>query len=74
MSKRMVSVGDLVVDLVLDVKLPVTVDHHQMSPTVLFEPGGAATAGGLTSRDNSDLLTSGPPVAQCLQQNCCLYR
>lgn len=43
MTKRIVSVGDLVVDLLLDVKLPVKVDEHQMSQTVVFEPGGAST-------------------------------
>lgn len=43
MAKRIASVGDLVVDLVLDVVLPAQIDQHQMSPSLLFEPGGAAT-------------------------------
>lgn len=43
MPKQIVSVGDLVVDLVLDVKLPAKINEHQMSPTLLFEPGGAAS-------------------------------
>lgn len=41
MAKHIVSVGDLVVDLVLEVQLPVTIDQHQISPSLLFEPGGA---------------------------------
>lgn len=43
MTERLVSVGDLVVDLLLEVRLPVVVDAHQMSPTLLVEPGGACT-------------------------------
>ena len=43
MPKQIVSIGDLVVDLVLDVNLPANIDEHQMSPTLLFEPGGAAS-------------------------------
>jgi sugar/nucleoside kinase (ribokinase family) len=42
MAKQIVSIGDLVIDLVLDVKLPVTINQHQMSPSLQFEPGGAA--------------------------------
>lgn len=41
MTKRIVSVGDLVVDLVLEVKLPAQIDYHQMSPSLMLEPGGA---------------------------------
>ena len=41
MVKQIVSVGDLVLDLVLDVRLPVEIDQHQMSPTLQIEPGGA---------------------------------
>ena len=43
MNKRMVSVGDLVVDVLLDARLPLAVDDHQMSPTLRFEPGGACS-------------------------------
>ncbi|MDE2951719.1 MAG: carbohydrate kinase family protein [Chloroflexota bacterium] len=43
MTKRLVTVGDLVVDLLLDVRLPVTAEDHQMSPTLLLEPGGACS-------------------------------
>jgi len=43
MTKRLVTVGDLVVDLLLDVRLPITADVHQMSPTLLLEPGGACS-------------------------------
>jgi sugar/nucleoside kinase (ribokinase family) len=43
MAKRIASVGDLVVDLVLDVAFPIEIDHHQMSPALLLEPGGAGT-------------------------------
>jgi sugar/nucleoside kinase (ribokinase family) len=41
MAKRIVSVGDLVVDLVLEVQLPVAIDQHQMSRSLQIEPGGA---------------------------------
>ncbi|MCY4020447.1 MAG: carbohydrate kinase family protein [Chloroflexi bacterium] len=43
MIKRLVTVGDLVVDLLLDVRLPIAADEHQMSPTLLLEPGGACS-------------------------------
>ncbi len=43
MAKRLVTVGDLVLDLLLDVALPVMADAHQMSPQLLLEPGGAGT-------------------------------
>ena len=43
MAKRLVTVGDLVLDLLLDVSLPVKADAHQMSPQLLLEPGGACT-------------------------------
>ena len=42
MAKQIVSVGDLVVDLILEVQLPAIIEQHQMSPSLLFEPGGAA--------------------------------
>jgi len=42
MAKQIVTVGDLVIDLVLAVQLPVGIDQHQMSPSLQFEPGGAA--------------------------------
>lgn len=41
MAKRLVTVGDLVVDLLLEVRLPAEADAHQMSPRMLLEPGGA---------------------------------
>ncbi len=43
MTKVLVTVGDLVVDLLLDVRLPIRADDHQMSPTLLLEPGGACS-------------------------------
>ncbi len=43
MTKRLVTVGDLVVDILLDARLPVDIDQHQMAPTLLMEPGGACT-------------------------------
>lgn len=43
MAKGLVTVGDLVVDLLLDVRLPVQADQHQMSPTLLLGPGGACS-------------------------------
>lgn len=43
MTKRLVTVGDLVLDLLLDVRLPVAADAHQMPPTLLLEPGGACS-------------------------------
>ncbi len=39
----MVSVGDLVVDLLLDVKLPVLAAQHQTARALKFEAGGACT-------------------------------
>ena len=41
MPKRLVTVGDLVLDLLLEARLPVEADAHQMSPSLLLEPGGA---------------------------------
>jgi len=43
MPKRLVTVGDLVLDLLLEARLPVEADAHQMSPSLLLEPGGACT-------------------------------
>lgn len=43
MPKRLVSVGDLVFDFMLQVRLPVVADAHQMSPVLQLEPGGAGT-------------------------------
>lgn len=43
MPKRLLTVGDLVADLLLDVRLPINADNHQMSPTLLLEPGGACS-------------------------------
>jgi sugar/nucleoside kinase (ribokinase family) len=39
MSKRVISIGDLVLDIILPSKLPVV--HHQDVPTRRVEPGGA---------------------------------
>ena len=43
MIKRLVTVGDLVIDLLLQARLPVVTDGHQTSPSLLIEPGGACT-------------------------------
>ena len=43
MPKRLVTVGDLVFDFMLEVQLPVVAGAHQMSPTLQLEPGGAGT-------------------------------
>ena len=43
MSKRLVTVGDVVLDLLLEVALPVQVDQHQMSDALRIEPGGACS-------------------------------
>ena len=43
MAKRLLTVGDLVLDLLLKVPLPVEADAHQTSPSLLLEPGGACT-------------------------------
>ena len=43
MRKRLVTVGDLVFDFLLNVQLPVLADAHQDSPILELEPGGACT-------------------------------
>ncbi len=43
MAKRLVTVGDLVLDLLLDARLPVLADQHQTAQTFRFEAGGACT-------------------------------
>ena len=43
MTKRLVTVGDLVVDLLLEAKLPLEAGAHQMSPSLDFQPGGVCT-------------------------------
>lgn len=43
MCKRLVTVGDLVIDFLLDVRLPVVADAHQESPILDMEPGGACS-------------------------------
>ena len=43
MNKRMVSIGDLVVDLLMDARLPLAADDHQMSPALKYEAGGACS-------------------------------
>ena len=52
MAKRLLTVGDLVLDLLLEVQLPLQADAHQMSPST---PAGAGRclhhlAGGAKSR------------------------
>lgn len=42
-SKTLVTVGDLVLDLQLEARLPAEAGAHQMSPSLLLEPGGACT-------------------------------
>ena len=43
MPKRLVTVGDLVVDLVLDARLPLQAGQHQTAKSLRFEAGGACT-------------------------------
>ena len=43
MTKRLVTLGDLVVDLLLDVDLPVQPARHQTARALRFEAGGACT-------------------------------
>ncbi|MCY4062038.1 MAG: carbohydrate kinase family protein [Chloroflexi bacterium] len=43
MPKRLVSVGDLVLDLVVDARLPVQPNQHQTAKALQFEAGGACT-------------------------------
>lgn len=43
MPKRLVTVGDLVVDIVLDATLPVEAQAHQTAKRLQFEAGGACT-------------------------------
>ena len=43
MSKRIVSIGDLVVDALMEARLPLAADDHQMSPGLKFEAGGACS-------------------------------
>ncbi len=43
MPKRLVTVGDLVVDIVLDARLPVVAGAHQTAASLRFEAGGACT-------------------------------
>ncbi|MCY3832108.1 MAG: carbohydrate kinase family protein [Chloroflexi bacterium] len=43
MTKRLATVGDLVVDIVLDARLPVQADAHQTLKRLEFEAGGACT-------------------------------
>ena len=43
MAKRLVTVGDVVVDILLETRLPVEADAHYMTPTLLIEPGGACS-------------------------------
>ena len=43
MRKRLVTVGDLVFDFLLQVQLPVVADAHQDSPIFELEPGGACS-------------------------------
>ena len=43
MTKRLATVGDLVLDLVLDARLPAQADAHQTLKRLQFEAGGACT-------------------------------
>ena len=43
MRKRIVSIGDLVVDALMDARLPLAAGDHQMSPGLRFEAGGACS-------------------------------
>ena len=43
MNKRIVTVGDLVVDVLMEARLPLNADDHQSSPLLRFEPGGACS-------------------------------
>ena len=43
MPKRLVTVGDLVADLVLDARLPLQAQEHQTAKSLRFEAGGACT-------------------------------
>ncbi len=43
MPKRLVTVGDLVADLVLGARLPLQAERHQTAKTLRFEAGGACT-------------------------------
>ncbi len=43
MPKRLVTVGDLVVDIVLDAQLPLLPDQHQTVKSLRYEAGGACT-------------------------------
>ncbi len=43
MAERLVTVGDVVVDILLETRLPVEADAHYMTPTLLIEPGGACS-------------------------------
>ncbi len=43
MAKRLVTVGDLVVDIVMDARLPIQAGRHQTAERLHFEAGGACT-------------------------------
>ncbi|MCY4147131.1 MAG: PfkB family carbohydrate kinase, partial [Chloroflexi bacterium] len=43
MSKHLVTIGDLVVDILVDAKLPLYRDQHQTARSLRFEAGGACT-------------------------------
>lgn len=43
MTKRLVTIGDLVADIVVDALLPLRADQHQTAKTLQFEAGGACT-------------------------------
>ena len=42
-DRQLVSIGDLVVDLLMEAHLPLAADDHQMSPAMRFEAGGACS-------------------------------
>ncbi len=43
MTKRLVTVGDLVLDMLLEARLPLQASQHQTAKTLQFEAGGACT-------------------------------
>ena len=59
MAKQVISVGDLVLDLILPVDLPVQADRHQEPDSRRLEPGGAGNFMIAARRMGLDVLASG---------------
>lgn len=59
MNKRIVSVGDLVVDLITPVSLPILPFQHQEARSLLIEPGGGCNFVIMASRLGADVLAVG---------------